>query len=235
MNNTTQAMDINRLLWSVYAVFYDTLLQSPLYQELMDQLVESLALSSAHTLLDAGCGTGNLGLKILSCGYTSLQIEAVDSSSQMLRVARQKSSNLTHFRLMNLNQQLGFSDSSFDRVAAIHVLYALTDPKSTLKDLYRVLRPGGILVAANPRRGANVSSITRANLSRLGKLQRPLFLLNAAPLMAINLLIAKAGEKSHFHFWKREDWESALVETGFSNFSIHLTYSDQSYLVVAGK
>ncbi|MCP4706335.1 MAG: class I SAM-dependent methyltransferase [candidate division Zixibacteria bacterium] len=185
-------MKITSLFWDVYAIIYDTLLQSPLYRELVNQVIEHLSLESANTLLNAGCGTGNLELEILSRHY-NLTTEAVDSSIQMLSIAKKKIPNKVLFRQVNLNQKLDYDNNSFDRIAMIHVLYALTNPEFTLRELYRILRPDGILVVANPRKDASITKLIKANLLRLGLLQKFIFLLKMSHVIILNLFITRSG------------------------------------------
>lgn len=47
-------------------------------------------------------------------------------------------------------QALPFNDASFDLVIANHLLEHVTDPMQALSELYRVLRPSGVLVAQTP-------------------------------------------------------------------------------------
>ena len=87
-------MDLNRWLWPIYARTYDMLLYSPLYRDLIDEVIRYLELNSANAMLNAGCGTGNLEQEIVSRNFKSLeQINAVDFSLEMLAVAKEKVNN----------------------------------------------------------------------------------------------------------------------------------------------
>lgn len=43
-------------------------------------------------------------------------------------------------------ETLPYADATFDRAVAVHVLYFWTDPVATLREVHRVLRPGGQIV-----------------------------------------------------------------------------------------
>lgn len=229
-------MNLNSWLWPLYSKVYDSLLSTPLYQDLLDQVVNLLHLDGVSTLLDAGCGTGNLVHKIISLDRETLQIEAVDRSSQMLDIATNKvRSRQAQFRLTDLNNRLNYPDCAFDRIAVVHVLYALADPLFTLQELHRILRWNGILIVANPRKGASVSKIMSANLSRLNWMGKIIFLVRTSLVSLINISITKAASHHHYHFLEKSDWEIKLESVGFSNFSIISAYGEQDYLIVAVK
>lgn len=95
-------------------------------------------------LLDVGCGTGAL-LHVLSVVSPWVQLQGVDPSAEMLRVARKKlgsSADLTQASA----EALPFPDSAFDIVVSTSVLHYLHDPHQALVQIERVLRPNGKLL-----------------------------------------------------------------------------------------
>lgn len=219
----------------MYARTYDMLLHSPLYRDLIDEVTDSLALESANSLLNAGCGTGNLEKEIASRNFKSLeQINAVDFSLEMLAVAKEKV-NSVRFEQADLNQALSFPDNSFDRIAMVNVLYALSNPEYTLGEISRVLQPGGRLVVVNSCKGSSLVKLVRANLKRVDSGKKLLFCFRMLLLFSLNIVIAVAGKRGYYHFWGKEEWENILPKKDFIGRSIHLTYGDQVYMVVAEK
>jgi phosphatidylethanolamine/phosphatidyl-N-methylethanolamine N-methyltransferase len=97
-------------------------------------------------ILEVGVGTG-LSLP----GYSrSNTFVGIDISEPMLRKAkaRASTSGLTHLgRLAVMDgTRLGFADNSFDAVAALFVITAVSDPDGILDELVRVVRPRGEIV-----------------------------------------------------------------------------------------
>ena len=110
---------------------------------------------SVQTVLDAGCGTANYSAALLDHVE---RIIAVDQSSGMLAVARQKLAAKAGDRHVELTQAsidaVPLPDASVDGVMVNQVLHHLADDpeagypihRQVLDELARVLRPGGVLV-----------------------------------------------------------------------------------------
>ena len=66
----------------------------------------------------------------------------------MLRLGRSSGDRRFHW-IRSWAVPLPFSSASFDAVVCLEVLEFTPDPRSTLAELQRVLRPGGLLVTSN--------------------------------------------------------------------------------------
>jgi ubiquinone/menaquinone biosynthesis C-methylase UbiE len=95
-------------------------------------------------VLEVGMGTGNLQLDLARAGYRAW---GVDLSPQMLRHAAAKARRLsTVFSACRARSQaLPFPSASFDSVVSTFPTDYIADP-ATLREIRRVLRPGGRLV-----------------------------------------------------------------------------------------
>lgn len=122
-----------------------------LTSNLYRRVVDDLALSGLDEgmVLDAGTGPGTLARHIAR-QQPHLQVYGIDLSADMIQVAREhtKREQLTgrvHFDIGNI-AQLPYPDHSFDVVVStisMHHWYELEQP---LRDLHRVLKPGGHLL-----------------------------------------------------------------------------------------
>lgn len=83
--------DFKNYIWHLYALIYDQVNQSVLYQELLQQVVDQLEISPHLTILDAGTGTGNLEKFFVQRKAAGLQIVAIDNNPGMLNRAKKKS------------------------------------------------------------------------------------------------------------------------------------------------
>jgi ubiquinone/menaquinone biosynthesis C-methylase UbiE len=97
-------------------------------------------------VLDVGCGTGIISLLALKKG--ALKVICGDISEYMLKLAREKAANqgygsdLIEFRNIDA-ESLPFGDASFDVVITGMTLGLLPDQAKAVKEMARVLRPGG--------------------------------------------------------------------------------------------
>jgi ubiquinone/menaquinone biosynthesis C-methylase UbiE len=102
-------------------------------------------------VLDAGCGDGTYSLEAAECGAL---VTGVDLSEDMLAVARARGAA----RGISVGWRQGdvlalpFPDSSFDLAIAITLLCLVPDPHGAVRELSRVLVPGGRLVIGDLHR-----------------------------------------------------------------------------------
>jgi ubiquinone/menaquinone biosynthesis C-methylase UbiE len=121
------------------APWYDRFIYRP-----PDDFFFSLVGNEARRVLDAGGGTGRVSRRLLADGRW---IVLADSSIKMLSHA----SVAGHFgRVGSLTEQLPFAPGSFDCVLIVDALHHVQDPLGTLRNLWRVLSPGGRLLVEEP-------------------------------------------------------------------------------------
>jgi SAM-dependent methyltransferase len=92
-------------------------------------------------VLEVGCGEGELAERLVS--QLGVELVALDQSERMVELARARG---VDSRVGDV-QQLPFEDGSFDVAVAAWMLYHVPDLERALRELARVLRPGGRLVA----------------------------------------------------------------------------------------
>jgi ubiquinone/menaquinone biosynthesis C-methylase UbiE len=106
-----------------------------------DRLIRAGALPPAGTLLDAGCGTGQISLPLAARGYA---ICGVDVSADMLAIARSKGP-MACFAVADV-RALPARDGAFDAVVASKLFMHVGDWQNACRELLRVLQPGACLV-----------------------------------------------------------------------------------------
>jgi len=141
--------------------------------------------SVRHPLvLDVATGTARLPLALLHRPQFDGQIIALDLSLQMLRVAREKLAPCgDRVTLIRQNaMQLSCPDEIFDVVTCLEALEFLPSPTRALREMVRVLRPGGVLLTTN-RVGWEAKLLPGKALSR----KRLRAILDDLPLQAVEV------------------------------------------------
>lgn len=124
-------------------------LLAPIYEKLISppdagRLIELADLPVDGFLLDAGGGTGRVS-KVLAEKVSSVVV--ADLSSRMLQEAAQKNGLST---TCTKTETLPFSDASFERIIMVDALHHVYDQRSTILELWRVVKPGGRIVIEEP-------------------------------------------------------------------------------------
>ena len=132
------------------AIYEDKDLMSRIYQrrrEIILGMINTLGLSSTNKVLEVGCGAGYVAVEIAKLGCT---VEATDTVTEMLRLTKQLAVERGVASKISTSisdvHELGFSDAHFDFVLAIGVIPWIHDPVLALKEMIRVLKPGGFII-----------------------------------------------------------------------------------------
>ena len=103
-------------------------------------LVAEVHASPTDTVLDVATGTGMVA-ETLVRAY-ACRVVGLDQSADMLAVARRRDGVFVDL-VEGRAEALPFADASFDHVTFTYLLRYVDDPAATLRELVRVLRPGG--------------------------------------------------------------------------------------------
>jgi ubiquinone/menaquinone biosynthesis C-methylase UbiE len=95
-------------------------------------------------ILDAGCGTG-LNLRSMPPGSIGIDINPRNVAVVSRRLPH-------HEVVLGDVEEMPFADASFDAVACTEVLEHVPNPARALREVHRVLRPGGSLIGSVPAR-----------------------------------------------------------------------------------
>ena len=141
---------IQRYGWDLAAPDYEALWQAQL-ADAQAALLAAAALSSGERVLDVACGTGLVAFAAARAVGPAGQVLGVDLSGGMVDAARQRAmqhgaANATFVRMDA--EALALPDASFDVVLCALGLMYVPDPEQALREMRRVLRPGGRLVVA---------------------------------------------------------------------------------------
>jgi SAM-dependent methyltransferase len=115
------------------------------------ELLEMAALQPGETVLDVACGTGVVSVAAARAVGPAGSVLGIDIADAMVEAARQRAQGLAldHARFERMEaEQLAPPDASVDvALCALGLMY-LPEPDAALRELHRVLRPGGRAVLA---------------------------------------------------------------------------------------
>lgn len=118
-------------------------------QVLFEQkMADTLSVKPGQTVLDIGCGSGYIADTVQE--HTGAKIHGINISPDQIATARAhaersgKLGKLLDFQVASMNDPLPFEDHSFDAVYVMQAICYVHDPKALMKEVRRVLKPGGV-------------------------------------------------------------------------------------------
>ena len=123
------------------AATYDEDMKGQHARSLYPVLLEKLSHIPFQSALDLGCGTGEM-LKLILQEDTHKELCVIDLSEKMLAVAKSKLPEQVKL-ILGDSESLPFSDNAFDVVYCNDSFHHYPAPQNVLREVYRVLKPGG--------------------------------------------------------------------------------------------
>jgi demethylmenaquinone methyltransferase/2-methoxy-6-polyprenyl-1,4-benzoquinol methylase len=112
-------------------------------------MVDHIVPASPDTVLDVASGTAGVALQLAA--RTSAVVVGVDLTTGMLRQGRENVARAGLGGRIQLvagrAEQLPFPDASFDALTFTYLLRYVDDPQATLRELARVVKPGGAVAS----------------------------------------------------------------------------------------
>jgi ubiquinone/menaquinone biosynthesis C-methylase UbiE len=128
-------------------------------QDFLELMAVRWRLSDVRSVLDVGCGAGHWGQMLATVLPKDARITGVDHESGFLEAASERARARClpqHFAYRAASaEELPFEDSTFDLVTCQTVLIHVADARAALIEMQRVVKPDGIVVAAEPNNLVN--------------------------------------------------------------------------------
>lgn len=128
------------------AEIYEAFFVPALFGEWGSRVTEAANIQSGQQVLDVACGTGALTRAVADRVKQTGNVIGLDVNEGMLAVAQQKAPQL-EWR-SGMAEALPFEDNQFDAVVSQFGLMFFEDRHQALREMMRVLRPGGHLAVA---------------------------------------------------------------------------------------
>ena len=183
--------------------------------------------------LDVCCGTADWTIALSEAVGSKGQVTGLDFSENMLEVGKQKTASLDNIQLVHGDaMNLPFDDNSFDYVTIGFGLRNVPDYLSALKEMHRVLKPGGMVVCLETSQPT--LPLFKQIYSLYFKFVMPIF----------GKMFAKSKEEyewlqqSTFNFPDKQTLKGLFFESGFNDIivrsftggvaAMHLGYKENS-------
>ncbi len=150
--------------WDQFASIYDFLIsgEENAYYDIKHRIVGSL--NNDDRVLEVASGSGEMAIEL--CPHCKI-VHATDISQVMLNKAIEKSKFTMHQNI-SFEQtdvcNMKYPDNSYDVVIISNALHILPDPYLAIKEIYRVLKPGGRFIAPTFLHNENIKSSILSNI-----------------------------------------------------------------------
>ena len=150
-----------------------------------EQAIELMKISPDSRVLDVGCGSGWASRLMAEKAHAG-RVVGIDISDEMVRIARESSSSFSNveFQLASA-EKLPFSHGEFTHAFSMESLYYYADMLNALREIHRVLAPGGLFACV-----VDLFEENRPTHQWVDQLKVPVQLLSSA---AYRDLFQKAG------------------------------------------
>ena len=142
----------NLIRWAPYYDLITAVMTLGQARRLRTVTVDKALVKSGDSVLDVGCGTGEVTL-LAKTQARDGKVYGIDPAPEMIAVARRKATRKgleVDFRV-GVIEALPFPDSSFDVVTSSLMMHHLPEGLKVrgLSEVYRILKPGGCLLIAD--------------------------------------------------------------------------------------
>jgi ubiquinone/menaquinone biosynthesis C-methylase UbiE len=155
-------------------------------------------------ILDAGCGTGVFTVDILEAGA---KVVGLELSRPMLDRTMGKCRGRPFLPIQGDMRTLPFAEASFDKGVSITAIEFIEDAKAAVEEMFRVTKPGGIIVVAT----LNSLSPWADRRKEAGKKGHPIFrhAMFRSPEEIAGLSPVEGVVQTAIHFKKNDDLDLA--------------------------
>jgi phosphatidylethanolamine/phosphatidyl-N-methylethanolamine N-methyltransferase len=150
--------DIEKRFWDKFAKSYDAFMKMAAreYPDLINLILTDL--KPDNIVLEIACGTGIISLAV---SHKVHQVYATDISQAMIDVATTKAKQEKIQNILFSVQDgysLNFEDHKFDVCIIANAFHVMQEPEKVLKEIRRVLKPDGLLIAPGYCHGENLKA-----------------------------------------------------------------------------
>lgn len=168
------------------AKFYDESNDGKFVAPMYDEIIIRVNSLKPKKLLDVGCGTGNVLMKLIKSN--NIELYGLDISEEMIKVAKNNLGNRAELKIAD-SESMPWEDNKFDVIVCNASFHHYPNPRKVLLEMRRVLKSDGSLIIGDP----TAPIIVRQLLN----------------------LFCKKGNNGDYRIYSRNEINRLLDETGF--------------------
>ncbi|RME70011.1 MAG: class I SAM-dependent methyltransferase [Planctomycetota bacterium] len=218
------ALSVRLPIFDLGAAPYDWLTRQALWREQIARVLAHVR-GSPRRVLDLGCGPGVSAFVLAERLGPDAQVTGIDLSPKMIEraeahLARRypQLASRVRFEVADATRTR-FEDAAFDLAVGHSFLYLVPDRPAVLREVRRLLAPGGTLVLMEPNaRGSLLTAAQRARAHAGELLRRPSAALRFVASMVLWRTVSGAAGRI-----EPEQARRLLTEAGFDACEIHPT------------
>jgi ubiquinone/menaquinone biosynthesis C-methylase UbiE len=136
------------------AAYLDAMAGMPMVRQIAEQSLALLCLAPGQSVLEVGCGNGVFLPFLAAAVGPGGHVVGIDHSPQFVASAQERMRAAGVANIVTVQEadacELPFADATFDAAHCERVLMHIDDPTAALREMRRVVKPGGVVVAAEP-------------------------------------------------------------------------------------
>jgi len=233
--------------WNSYARFYHHLEKSDSYNELLREIHSMLPERITGKWIDLGSGSGKIvDILVQKADKNKTEILSSDMNLLMLEKISNRFSNekIVKVMQMDLSLPLNLKNSYFDGISANLVLpyvihhHGRVGKKSLislLENLYKVLRPGGVLLWSTPKHNVNFMRVFIQSWRNILDFKHLENLYYGSMILWHAIKIQKKGISGIYSFLKPEEIQMILKKIGFTDIRFKRSMAGQVDVIICKK
>lgn len=181
-------MNVDNKINSFVSAYNSFVVRSKPYIDSINKV--SSLVNGSKTVLDAGCGTGDMLLNLHTTNPELTSI-GVDFLPEMVTIAKEKLKNYSSSKIVVGDFNVLPLGTNFDAVTSFNVLLNLSSPMLHLQKAYHSLKPGGLFILSSPKVIPNLAAMKQNFLKEINNHpEKELLISRAAPLFEKQVGIA---------------------------------------------
>jgi len=237
--------------WEEYAKIYFNLEKAWPYSRLTSTFKKFLEPKEGEHWLDVGCGP--LRISELLYEKSNREIREIEAIDIVLEPAREKLANLAkrgvylpvNLRYASITDPLPYPNDFFDGIGANLILSYVTDfqgkkgkgaLEGILREMFRVLKPGGHMVWSTPKHGVNFKWVFIASIPDMLNVYEYIVhkdftrILQGTRILKHAMTIQEKGTMGIYTFLPKDELENLLFQIGFVNPVWEKTFTQQVWV-----